>query len=117
MGDGAFKGDRADLGPRLDRSRRNGLPGVWRQVREVGPAEVRPGQAARVERARAAVRGTKLCEHVAGMIEQAEGHGTYPAQATEARKGGRPREIEGRPWEAEGISRRTWERRRKEGRA
>jgi hypothetical protein len=27
-------------------------------------------------------------------------------------KGGRPREIEGEPWVAAGVSRRTWERRR-----
>jgi hypothetical protein len=31
------------------------------------------------------------------------------------RKGGRPRTIEGQPWEKEGVSRRTWERRRKGG--
>jgi hypothetical protein len=28
---------------------------------------------------------------------------------------GRPKTVEGEPWEAEGISRRTWERRRKGG--
>ena len=28
-------------------------------------------------------------------------------------KGGRPKEIEGEPWAAAGVSRRTWERRRK----
>jgi hypothetical protein len=32
-------------------------------------------------------------------------------------RGGRPRTIEGRPWLELGISRRTWERRRKEGAA
>jgi hypothetical protein len=30
-------------------------------------------------------------------------------------KGGRPREIEGEPWKAAGVTRRTWERRRKKG--
>jgi hypothetical protein len=45
-----------------------------------------------------------------------------PAAAVEApgakgprNKGGRPRVIEGEPWVAEGVSRRTWERRQKEG--
>lgn len=31
-----------------------------------------------------------------------------PDRSPEVRKGGRPVKIEGKPWEAEGISRRTW---------
>jgi hypothetical protein len=32
-------------------------------------------------------------------------------------KVGRPKVIEGAPWAAAGVSRRTWERRRKKGRS
>jgi hypothetical protein len=32
-------------------------------------------------------------------------------------KAGRPRKIAGAPWEAEGVSRRTWERRQAKARA
>ena len=39
------------------------------------------------------------------------GEALSPAKS--GRKGGRPRKVEGEPWVAEGVSRRTWERRRK----
>jgi hypothetical protein len=32
---------------------------------------------------------------------------------TEKQKGGRPPTVEGKPWEAEGVSRRTWYRKKK----
>lgn len=38
-----------------------------------------------------------------------------PSPAKSGPKGGRPRKIVGEPWVAEGVTRRTWERRRKAG--
>ena len=38
---------------------------------------------------------------------------SLPSLSLKRGKGGRPREIEGEPWKAEGVTRRTWERRRR----
>jgi hypothetical protein len=98
-----------------------------------------PGLARRFAMAGGGDRSGPVCEHVAAMIGEAEA-GNQPeperlpavegnqtgkagdfvnqaplAASSVEKKRGRPK-VEGeRPWEAEGISRRTWERRRKGG--
>jgi hypothetical protein len=85
-----FGGFSEKLGPRLKRQREAGLTAMERRFVTVAP-----------ERAeRPALR----------VVER-----KAPAAKAAGRGRGRPR-VEGeRPWEAEGVSRRTWERRRKGG--
>ena len=79
-------------GARLRKQIEVGAPGILRRVREVEPA--REGSLERVERAKAALRVVEV-----GARKKKRG----------------PARFEGvRPWEAEGMSRATWFRRKKE---
>ena len=108
----------------------------------LAPQRLEPGQLRQV--AEKVARAVRLKKRIGRLgperVERAEVHSTYPAQATEApqspgvkkameafeaglaarreREGknkiGRPRFDGVRPWEAEGVSRATWFRRKKE---
>jgi hypothetical protein len=104
MADG-FKAHGTGLGPKLAASQAAGMTGLQR----------------RVEAARARDRAAVVARRGAVVPEQArdeqgtsgETAGVKPAAAASTgKKRGRPR-VEGlRQWEIEGVSRRTWERRR-----
>jgi len=88
---GAFKGDREELGHRLGQIRRLGATGLGRLY--VEQPEARPLAGARV------------------TVDIGAAERLPPANSN--RKVGRPK-VEGvRPWDAEGISRAVWFRRKK----
>ena len=94
MLNGEFKGDRRELGRRLEQIRGLGRRGGLRFVEEAEPAK-----------------------EVAPLPNSPDGLSKAPDEGARRSgpRGGRPRLIEGRPWEAAGVSRRTWERRKKGG--
>jgi hypothetical protein len=98
-----FKAHDLRHGGRLSDQVGLGPTGFARQVREVGAASRRPAPA----------EG----ERGPGGSPSAEGSfvGEPPSAAPAPPRGpvGRPRVHAGEPWEAEGVSRRTWERRRR----
>lgn len=88
-GGGTFKSDSDEHGPRLAQIRGTGVPGIMRQIRDVGVGSVAAPRE-RVERAREALR----------EVERKTG------------RKGRPRKEGPRPWEIEGVSRTVWYRRK-----
>lgn len=110
-----FKAHAARLGPKLGASLASGLTGLARRL-----------EAARDRERAAAVARRPVVDNVTGERggaergPEADGGAVKPALGQSPGKksgprGGRPREVEGEPWKAAGVSRRTWERRRKAG--
>jgi hypothetical protein len=97
--DGVFKGDSPDKGHRLRELRDAGLTALQRRYVDI-EAEAGPG------RKEVRPMTTISPNRVSRAPDVAGGGRSGP-------RGGRPRLIEGEPWVAEGISRRTWERRKK----
>ena len=116
LGDKAFGLHGERHGHRLRKQIDLGPTGLQRQVRDVTPAAVvrrAELEAGAAHAAEQLVKGA-LPDLPPGEVQKVAERVVRAVQV--GRKlGGRPRTIEGRPWEAEGISRRTWERRRKGG--
>ena len=105
--DGESKHYGAADGPRLGRQRANGVPNLARQYVEIEegvPLDRRAGQAV-------GLKEVMPLQQNQNPLSKAPGAGAKRSGP----KGGRPRVIEGEPWIAEGVSRRTWERRKKGG--
>ena len=110
MLNGDFKGDRAELGKRLGEMRALGRHGGIRYVDDGAAKPV----------GRRVLKG--LPSTRSGEVVPLQ-NPVNPNSLTKApdaggvrsgpRKGGRPRVIEGEPWVLAGVSRRTWERRKK----
>ena len=96
--DGESKHYGAAGGPRLGRQRANGVPNLARQYVDAEPAVRVKKEVMPLQQNQPYLRGAPS----AGAKRSGP-------------KGGRPRVIEGEPWVAEGVSRRTWERRKKGG--
>lgn len=75
------------------------------------------GLMARIEAARDRERAAVLAARAAarGEASPADAPEVVLSPTERGRLGGRPRKYAVRPWEAEGVSRRTWERRRAKG--
>jgi hypothetical protein len=105
-------------GHRLRKQIGLGPTAFQRQVRDVTPAAVvrrAELEAGAAHAAEQLVKGALPDLPPEGVQKVAERVVRAVRVGQEPKKGGRPRTIEGCPWEAEGISRRTWERRRKGG--
>lgn len=133
IGDGGFKAHDARHGPKLGASLASGPTGLQRRLEAARERErseelarrLRAGEAVAlaslevpggpVERSAAARGGLRE----RSGAEQGTGEnvgGVKPVlRPSTGKRGGRPREVEGEPWKAAGVSRRTWERRRKAG--
>ena len=98
-GDGSFGAHDRKHGGKLAQVQALGPSGLARQVQPVA-AELRTAAVSKPERM-AKAQAALASREAGGFLED--------------RRGGRPVKHEGRPWEAEGVSRRTWERRRKGG--
>lgn len=118
IGDGGFKAHGAGLGPKLGASLASGSPGLMRRVEEARERD-RAAELARRLKA-GAVADITPEQGVAEPGTDRDGAdvkcvGPVSAGKGSGPRGGRPRVVEGEPWKAEGVSRRTWERRRKAG--
>jgi hypothetical protein len=100
--DGVFKGDRAELGGRLEERRRSGLTALQRRY-----VDIKPEPAVR--------RREVMPVHPNNITINPLGKAPDAGVGRSGPRGGRPRLIEGEPWVAAGVSRRTWERRKKGG--
>jgi hypothetical protein len=104
-----FGGFSEKLGPRLKRQREAGLTAMGR--RYVGVEEEIAHQGELVGRLFGPEAEREFVERALAM----EAGPVRALPGPQKRGRGRPR-VEGvRPWEAEGVSRRTWERRKKGG--
>jgi hypothetical protein len=117
MGEG-FKAHDGRLGPKLGASVAAGPTGLQRRVEAARARERARELARRGQAGESALGGCNLPERSGGE----QGTGVLSAAVkggvglSPEKKRGRPR-IEGlRPWEFEGVSRRTWERRRAKAR-
>lgn len=87
---------------RLGQQQALGRPGLFRRVRDEEPVRVERAAPERLEAARAAIEARPS---LYGRI-------TAAAAIASEKKRGRPKAEGERPWEAEGVSRRTWFRRK-----
>lgn len=106
-----FKAHAGGLGPKLGESLASGPTALERRV-ELARARVREEELAR----RALARGEVNPEPVVDKGNAEQGgteQGTGGGRSKSGPKGGRPLKYVGKkPWEVEGVSRRTWQRRR-----
>lgn len=118
MGDG-FKRHGEAEGRRLGRQLGLGPTGLARRYGVEVAADEAGVVGERVGLARAAVArsGVTHSDALGAKVSKSGGERMGAERGTggggAAVRRGRPRAIEGAPWEAEGVSRRTWERRRK----
>src|SRR4029077_4981902 len=130
----SFKAHEDGRGPRLGRQVRLGPSGMARRFGEEGPSEAEPlsrGVQKAMARFYAKLAERRAVEAVAaGRVSpsESEGERSVAEQGTEKAgasvkgsagestgKRGRPKVAGVRPWEAEGLSRAAWYRRRKDG--
>lgn len=143
VGEGGFKAHGAGLGPKLGAGLASGPTGLQRRIELARAREraarrrEEPPTEAEIERSQgllgailgggagaAAAKGRTTsseidlsCREQSGAERGTKGEGAAVKAvlpvSTGKRAAHRPREIEGEPWVALGVSRRTWERRRK----
>jgi hypothetical protein len=108
---GEFKGDSADKGYRLGELRASGLTAMQRRYVPVEESEgLRPKAHRDIEWSEPAKEVMSLNPNTINPLSKAPGVGVRRSGP----RGGRPK-VEGvRPWDAAGVSKATWFRRKKE---